>query len=150
MSKPKTIKSLRAGVVLEDGNTVFLKRGDEVPADATKESLERLERNGAFIGPEEAEAALAAESIVPGDEAPGASPALADAEPEALREFVREHSAKDVVAAAGDNADLAKRLLEAEQAEKNRKTAVEPLEELANPTDSGQADDPNTPPPPPA
>jgi hypothetical protein len=58
----------------------------------------------------------------------GAAPAAAD--PDDLDAFVADATADQVVERAGDDPDLAARLLEAEKAGKNRKTAVEPLEAL--------------------
>ena len=128
MADEKTVYALKAGVKLKDGSTRFLNRGDTVPEDADKDSVARLERLGTFTPPPE--------------------PIPAPVEPlDDYSEFVANSSPKEVKAKADEEPALAADLLAAEQANKNRKSVVEYLEDKVAALDAA---DPSVPPPPPA
>lgn len=112
----EVLLSLRALVRTKTGRVV-VHRGEPLPEDATAEAVKRL-RNLGVLGDE---AALAPEPE--GDD-------LTALDDELLVEFVKSHTAEEVVKAAGSDVELAQRLLDAEQDAKDRKTAVDGLEKV--------------------
>lgn len=112
-----------AGLIKTDAGQISLSRGDSVPEGADKDELARLRANGSFADVDEAKETVD-------------TSALAEASDEEIAEFVSKSSAKEVVDAAGEDVELAQRLLDAEQDGKDRKTAVEPLEAIIDGDDN--------------
>lgn len=95
------LKTLSTRIELEDGTRQVLRQGDEVPSNISSGSRKRLESLGAIGEPE-----------TPG--APSEPSDLVAADHGSLVEFVDNAKADQVVEAAGDDAQLAQRLLDAE------------------------------------
>lgn len=104
------------GVVKTTEGYRTIRQGDTLPDNLAEGEEERLRRVGAYGEPQVPEA--------PAD--------LAGATDEELAAFVAGASAKEVVERAGDDPELAERLLAIEQDGKDRKTAVEGLEAIAD------------------
>jgi len=125
----RVFTGLLTSVETPDG-MVLLNKGDAIPANANKEQVARLDKLGR-IGSSTAPADTPSDDEDPaGSDVPGPDATVEDFA--AWIEGDAKPSADDVVAAAGEDPARAALLLEAEQQTKARKTAVEPLEKLAN------------------
>lgn len=140
---PDVLASLQASVEV-DGRRVTLVRGDEIPKGISKADRDRLDGRGSIVSPkvlreQAAERASFAEAGAVGQTV-AASPEVAAAPFDAgsasdgeLAAWIKDAkpNADDTVAAAGEDAELAARLLDAEQAATGgnpRKTVVKGLE----------------------
>lgn len=130
---------------------VDLQHGDTVPSGADKATVDAMRDAGAFTPPPGADSPtseLSANELAnrelglvgdperdlapPADvEASSSGPTLpADPTVDQVNAFVNDATAEQVVTAAGDDKTLAQRLLDAEKAGKNRKTAVDGLQKI--------------------
>lgn len=104
------------GVVKTTGGYRTIRHGDPLPENLAEGEEDRLRRVGAYGEPS----------------APAAPTDLVAATDDELAQFVASATAAEVVERAGADPELAERLLAIEQDGKDRKTAVEALEAIAD------------------
>lgn len=127
---PEVVSILKAYCETPDG-MVAVGRGESLPSDALDSEADRLRALGALGAPVDPSAAE------PGDEVTALTASLTEAQ---ITDYVRDTTIKDIVAAVGDDADLAKRVLTAEADATNgesRPSLVKALEKVISAAEPG-------------
>ena len=132
----EVVRILKAYVDTGEGGMVAVPKGEPLPPEAIDGEADRLRALGALGAPI---AVVQADSGgAPGDEVDALATGLTEA---AITDYVREHNVKEIVAAVGDNVELAKKVLVAEAdatGNESRGTLVKALQAVVQ-ADSGGA-----------
>jgi len=132
----EVLRTQLAWVAIKGGGRACVKHGEPLPVNVVDGEAEYLREQGALVSPD----ALVMPEGDPIDEVDALVASTTEAQ---LTEYVRDATIKDIVAAVGDNAELAQRVLTAEaDATHNepRPTLVKALEKVieAKPAPEGE------------